>query len=70
MADLGNAAVVYLGEFSSLVVAGDTNVFEGNTCGGDGAVFGGTVDSNITVEGGVFKDNEAKEVCIFCFTHK
>ena len=61
-AHLGNAGVVYLGEFSALIVAGDENVFAWNTCGKEGAVFGGTTDTIITVEGGVFKNNEADEV--------
>ena len=61
-AHLGNAGVVYLGEFSALIVAGDGNVFTGNTCGENGAVFGGTTNSIITVEGGVFKKNVAGAV--------
>lgn len=66
-ADLGNAGVVYLGEFSFLLVEGDGNVFEGNTCGVHGAVFGGTTNTNITVEGGVFSDNAADKVGCRCF---
>lgn len=61
-ADAGNAGVVNLAEFTTLVVAGDGNVFEGNTCGDDGGVFGGTTNTNITVEGGVFRDNLADAV--------
>ena len=61
-AHLGGAGVVYLGEFSAIIVAGDGNVFTGNTCGEDGAVFGGTNDTNITVEGGVFTKNVAGAV--------
>ena len=61
-ADLGEAGVVYLGEHSTLIVAGDDNVFEGNTCGDEGAVLGGTCHTSITVEGGVFRNNVADEV--------
>ena len=61
-ADLGNAGVVYLGDFSALIVAGDGNVFSNNTCGEEGAVFGGTTNTNITVEGGVFRNNTAEAV--------
>ena len=68
-ADLGNAGVVYLGEFSSLIVAGDGNVFSDNTCGEEGGVLGGTTNTNITVEGGVFRDNVAEAVggCVLVF---
>ena len=68
-ADLGNAGVVYLGEFSSLIVAGDGNVFSDNTCGEEGGVLGGTTNTNITVEGGVFKNNVAQAVggCVSFF---
>lgn len=58
----GAAGVAYLAEFSALVVAGDGNIFEENECDEDGAIFGGTINTNITVEGGVFKNNKAKEV--------
>lgn len=61
-AEFGNAGVVHLDGFSTLVVDGDENVFEGNTCGEDGGVFGGEVNTNITVEGGVFERNDAKAV--------
>ena len=61
-AHLGNAGVANLAEFTTLIVAGDENVFAWNTCGKEGAVFGGTTDTIITVEGGVFKNNEADEV--------
>lgn len=61
-ADLGNAGVVYLGEFSAIFVEGDRNVFEGNSCKVDGGVFGGTTNTSITVEGGVFRNNKASKV--------
>lgn len=65
-ADLGNAGVVSLDKFTTLVVAGEGNVFEGNVCGEDGAVFAGTTDSHIVVEGGEFKDNVADSVGVSC----
>ena len=68
-ADLGNAGVVYVGEYASLIVAGDRNVFVANECGEEGAVLGGSIYSNITVEGGVFRDNVAEAVggCVLVF---
>lgn len=62
---LGGAGVAYIGEFSTLLVAGDANVFEANTCGGNGAVFGGMINTTITVEGGVFINNEADVVRVW-----
>lgn len=61
-ADGNNAGVVSMGEYTTLVVAGVENLFQNNTCGGDGAVFGGTTSTNITVEGGVFEGNFADGV--------
>ena len=61
-ADLGEAGVVYLGEHSSVIVAGDGNVFVNNRCNDNGAVLGGTHNTSITVEGGVFRNNVADEV--------
>lgn len=64
-ADLGGAGVAYIGVFSTLLVAGDGNVFEANTCGGNGAVFEGMTNTTITVEGGVFINNEADVVRVW-----
>lgn len=61
-AESGSAGVVYLGDYSTLVVAGDENVFEANTCGEDGGVFAGTTNTTIFVEGGVFRNNQAYRV--------
>lgn len=61
-ADGGNAGVVNLAEYTTLIVAGEENRFRGNECGEDGAVFGGTTNTNITVEGGVFRGNFANGV--------
>ncbi|CAN0008375.1 unnamed protein product, partial [Scytosiphon promiscuus] len=60
-AHLDNAGVVNLGEFSSLTVEGDGNVFARNECGQSGAVIGATVDTSVVVEGGLFLDNVAEE---------
>lgn len=62
LADLQNAGVVNLGDFSSLLVEGDDNVFARNACGEAGAVFGATVDTRLVVEGGEFYENEASDV--------
>lgn len=61
-ADGGDAGVVSLSDYTTLVVAGDENLFQRNKCDGDGAVFGGMTNTNITVEGGVFRDNYADGV--------
>ncbi|CAM9271368.1 unnamed protein product, partial [Ectocarpus sp. 8 AP-2014] len=60
-AHLDNAGVVNLGEFSTLLVEGDDNVFAGNECGQNGAVFGATTDTVIVIEGGTFFGNEAAD---------
>lgn len=65
VADIGGGGVVSLDEYTALVVAGDRNVFEGNMCGDGGGVFGGTTNTNITVEGGVFRDNVADMVRVW-----
>ncbi|CBJ26637.1 adhesin-like protein [Ectocarpus siliculosus] len=60
-AHLDNAGVVNLGEFATLLVEGDDNVFAGNECGQNGAVFGATTDTVIVIEGGTFFGNEAAD---------
>ncbi|CAM9462085.1 unnamed protein product, partial [Ectocarpus sp. 12 AP-2014] len=60
-AHLDNAGVVNLGEFATLLVEGDGNVFAGNECGQNGAVFGATTDTSIVIEGGTFFGNEAAD---------
>ena len=62
LADLQNAGVVNLGDFSELLVEGDGNVFSRNVCGAEGAVFGSTTDTRLVVEGGEFYENEASDV--------
>ena len=62
LAHLDNSGVVNLGEYSSVVVEGDGNVFARNVCGGYGAVFGAAADARLVVEGGEFYENEASDV--------
>lgn len=62
LADLQNAGVVNFGEYTSVVVEGDGNVFARNECGAEGAVFGATIHTRLVVEGGEFYDNEASDV--------
>ena len=59
-AELNNGGVAYLGDFANVIVEGDDNVFEMNTCETDGAVFAATSNSLVTVEGGSFHNNCAK----------
>lgn len=58
-AEFNDGGVVYLGPFATVIVGGDGNVFEGNTCGGDGAVVAASADAMLTVEGGLFLNNRA-----------
>lgn len=61
-AGLDNAGVANVGEFASITVAGDGNLFKGNTCGEDGGVFASTTDTLVTVEGGTFEGNACEGV--------
>ena len=61
-ANAGNGGVASLGRYTTLFVAGDGNQFVGNTCDDEGGVFGGTTDTRIVIEGGVFSKNKADEV--------
>ncbi|CAN0005479.1 unnamed protein product [Ectocarpus fasciculatus] len=61
LADLDNAGVVNLGEYATLLVEGDGNVFAGNECGQNGGVIGATVDTVVVIEGGSFYGNEASD---------
>ena len=62
IADIGSAGTVNVGEFATARFEGDGNTFTGNVCGTDGGVLAATTDTSITVEGGWFEGNEAKEV--------
>lgn len=59
---MDNSGVVNLGEFASLLVEGHDNVFERNSCGQSGAVFGATTNTSVVVQGGLFVGNVAEEV--------
>lgn len=69
-----NGGVVNVGEFCTLSIEGDGNVFERNSCGQDGGVLATTTDTVVTIEGGTFEDNECGEVscvsaaCVPIFT--
>eukprot|EP00904_Undaria_pinnatifida_P010819 jgi/Undpi1/6868/HiC_scaffold_21.g09344.m1 len=56
-AGVDSGGVGYLGEFGTLTVEGDGNMFERNTCSGHGGVFASTSYTSITVEGGTFQGN-------------
>eukprot|EP00904_Undaria_pinnatifida_P010820 jgi/Undpi1/6869/HiC_scaffold_21.g09345.m1 len=56
-----NGGVVNVGEFCTLSIEGDGNVFERNSCGQDGGVLATTTDTVVTIEGGTFEDNECGE---------
>lgn len=61
-AHFDNGGVMNLAEFAKATVAGDGNVFVGNTCGEDGAVVAATTDSSVDIEGGTFSRNNAGRV--------
>ena len=61
-AELESAGAIYLNEYASALIEGDRNNFTGNICGTEGGVFAATTNTNVTVEGGWFKGNEAGEV--------
>lgn len=60
-ADRGDGGVANIGDFAMAVVEGDGNVFEGNTCYGDGGVFAASANTSITIEGGLFIDNRIEK---------
>ncbi|CAN0330304.1 unnamed protein product [Ascophyllum nodosum] len=60
-AELDSAGAIYLGEYASARIEGDRNNFTGNICDIYGGVLAATTNTNVTVEGGWFKDNEAGE---------
>lgn len=61
-ANLDSGGVVNMDDFTTAVVEGNDNVFDGNECYGDGAVFAASADSSITIEGGLFINNHVEEV--------
>ena len=61
-AELDSAGAIYLGEYASALIEGDHNNFTGNICDIYGGVLAATTNTNVTVEGGWFKGNEAGEV--------
>lgn len=63
IAKLNSAGVVNLGEFATARFEGQGNNFTGNVCGLYGGVLAATINTNVTVEGGIFQGNEADEVC-------
>ncbi|CAM9180228.1 unnamed protein product, partial [Ascophyllum nodosum] len=58
-AELESAGAIYLNEYASALIEGDRNNFTGNICGTEGGVLAATTNTNVTVEGGWFKGNEA-----------
>ena len=62
IADLDSAGAVYLNEYSVVHFEGGGNHFTMNACKDFGGVVAATTNTNITVEGGLFENNEAKEV--------
>lgn len=61
-ADRDSGGVMSMAEFTTVFVEGDDNVFDGNECFGDGAVFAASSNSSITIEGGLFINNHVEEV--------
>lgn len=61
-ADRDSGGVAEMAKFSMAIVEGDDNVFDGNECYGDGAVFAASTDTSITIEGGLFINNHVEEV--------
>lgn len=61
-AEANDAGGIYLGEYAIARIEGSGNNFTGNACGGTGGVLAATTNTNVTVEGGLFYENEASEV--------
>lgn len=57
-----NGGVANLGEYASVSVQGEGNLFEGNQALLEGGVFSAATTSVINVDGGEFADNESEEV--------
>ena len=68
MADADNGGVVNVGEYATVLVEADGNVFEGNECGESGGVFAATTETRVTIEGGTFKGNSCGEVRVIFST--
>lgn len=64
LADVENGGVVSMAEFTKAVIEGDNNVFDGNKCYGNGAVFAASTNSSIIIEGGLFINNHVDEIRI------
>lgn len=61
-ADRDSGGVANMAMYSTAVVEGDDNVFDGNECFGVGAVFSASVNTSITIEGGLFINNNVNQV--------
>ena len=61
-AQLDAAGAIYLNENTEAHFEGDHNIFTGNKCNVNGGVLAATDNTLVTVEGGIFKNNEAGEV--------
>ena len=61
-AQLDGAGAIYLGEYAEAHFKGDHNNFTGHVCDIGGGVLAVTDNTHVTVEGGIFKDNQAGEV--------
>lgn len=64
-AELDSGGVASMADFSTVIVEGDDNVFDGNECHEDGAVFAASANTSITIEGGLFIHNHVEEVSSF-----
>lgn len=62
-AELDSAGAIYVGEYATVKIEGQRNNFTANVCGFTGGVLAATSNTNVTVEGGLFQENEADEVC-------
>ena len=62
VAGLDSGGAIYLGEYTVTRFEDSGNNFTNNKCNIDGGVVAASENTNVTVEGGLFEGNEAKEV--------
>ena len=62
VAGLDNGGAINLGEYTVARFEDSGNKFTNNKCNIDGGVVAASTNTNVTVEGGLFEGNDAKEV--------
>ena len=62
VAGLDNGGAIYLGEYTVARFEDSGNNFTNNECNIVGGVVAASINTNVTVEGGLFEGNDAIEV--------